>query len=174
VVLCGVVDSNCLLYCIAELLIEQERTKQKELEKKYDLLIAKEHTLQQSKRSRTPSGLHTPSTPGGTKTNKTEEGRSAGHYHDQLKLHFKAANDPNMYGITHTKFKLEIYRGRDAVYTCDSTGEDVRNLYIMMAVCDYEVENFLLKIENNYFNETNMDGKTTPPLFCPRSNVYVL
>ncbi len=149
--------------------MEIERTKQKE----HELLIEKEHTKQMgSKYSRTPSGVHTPCTPGGSRSKGSLEGRSPGYYYDELRLHFKAANDPNKYGMTLTKYKLDIVKGKTVVYTCDSTGVEVRNVYIMMSACDYEVESFLVKLKKSDFGEDFTLDKSTPPRFSHRSNVF--
>jgi hypothetical protein len=118
--------------------------------------------------SRSPSGLHTPVTPGGS----SQEGRSSGYYYDELKQHFKALNDPNKYGISLTKYKLDIFKGSESVYSCPSDGVAVRNVYIMMSACAYEVEPFLIKLSEGYFGEDFTDGKRTSPTFSSRSNVY--
>jgi hypothetical protein len=153
--------------------VEEERTKQKEQE----LLIEQERTKQmQSRRfagtySRSPSGLHTPSTPGGSKS--AQEHRSPGYYFDELKQHFYSVNLRERYAITMTRFRLDIYAGRDSIYDCQSTGVDVRNVYIMLSVCDYDVGQFLKNLRSGTFGEgfTTVD-KSTPPKFNQRLNVY--
>jgi hypothetical protein len=122
--------------------------------------------------SRSPSGLHTPVTPGGSKQKRSQEGRSSGYYYDELKQHFKALNDPNKYDIILTKYRLDIFKGSESVYSCPSDGVAVRNVYIMMSACAYEVEPFLIKLSEGYFGEDFTDGKRTSPTFSSRSNVY--
>ena len=164
-VLCSVCSDFCCV-CVDELLLEKERTKQMEIE--LEQIRLKQRPIY----SRSPSGLHTPVTPGGSQQKRSQEGRSSGYYYDELKQHFKASNDPNKYGISLTKYRLDIFKGSESVYSCPSDGVAVRNVYIMMSACAYEVEPFLIKLSEGYFGEDFTDGKRTPPTFSSRSNVY--
>jgi hypothetical protein len=145
--------------------MEKERTKQMEIE------LEQMRLKQRPIYSRSPSGLHTPVTPGGSRQKRSQEGRSSGYYYAELRLHFKASNDTNKYGITLTKYRLDIFRGLESVYSCRSDGVALRNVYIMLSVCAYEVEPFLSKLNEGCFGEDFTDGKKTPPKFSTRSNV---
>jgi hypothetical protein len=59
---------------------------------------------------------------------------------------------------------LYNYDGKEPVYSCGSTREEVRNLYIMMAAASYAVDEFLTKLNKGEFGESfGWQGKGTPP-----------
>ena len=147
--------------------VEREKTKQ-EAEKTKQLKRTGKSSS--GTPSRGISGIGTP------KQSSASSGqKSVGYYFDDLKKHFDGINDRNRYSLTITKFKCDIYDGKESVYNVtvdqfDSTS--IRNLSLMMYASDYKVGVFLEKFQSKCFGDEFDLGAVTPPLFLPRSNVY--
>jgi hypothetical protein len=128
-------------------------------------------------RSQPRSGLHTPN------VYKSSGERSVGYYFYQLKSHFKAKNKAERWIITCTRYLCVIYDGKKEQYRVEFEGPSdsaaVRNLYLMLHSCNYDVEDFLKKFgegEFENFNGCGSDGNrlSTPPVHNIRENVFVL
>jgi hypothetical protein len=50
----------------------------------------------------------------------------------------------------------------------------IRNLYLMLHSCNYNVDSFIEKNENGEFNDYDGSENKTPEDYNPRSNVYVM
>ena len=143
--------------------LEALAARQKELELQIRYLVARKS------RSGTPSGLHTPKHLSGS-----SQEHSAGHYFDELKKHFYSKNNKDQYGISLTRYACSIHFGRNhnPVYNTSSSPVDVRNLYIMLSVCGYDVTLFLKKLNADEFGVDFIEGKITPDKYSERSTLY--
>ena len=56
-----------------------------------------------------------------------------------------AAEYGEEYTVTLTKAKCTIYQGNEALLSVGSDATSVRNLYISLAVCDYDVDYYLIR-----------------------------
>jgi hypothetical protein len=100
-------------------------------------------------RSQPRSGLHTPN------VYKSSGERSVGYYFKELKSHFTAKNNVERWIITCTRYVCIIFDGKKEQYKVEYEGPfdsaPVRNLYLMLHSCNYDVEDFLKKFEEGEF-----------------------
>jgi hypothetical protein len=96
-------------------------------------------------------------------------------YFPAVRLHFKAHNNTDRYEITRTKLACNIFDGKNISYTTGTDVVSMRNLYLMLNSCNYNVTAFLEKCQQGEFDQfDHFDGseQKTPDPFNERSNVY--
>lgn len=118
-----------------------------------ELLLCKAH-------SETSSGNSTPTSSSDSFTLVSSDARR---YFEELCEHIKGIHG-DKYRLTLTEKSCKLFEGRSKqLYATDGNVASVRNLYIMMAVCGYDVDDFLTRIQDEQFvNEERPKGKTLP------------
>lgn len=107
--------------------------------------------------------------------------RSVRYYFQKLKSHFTEKNNMQRWGLTYTRYLCIIYDGNKEKYKVEFEGPydsaPVRNLYLMLHSCQYNVEDFLKKLGEGEFQDfSGRDSAgnrlVTPPEY--RGNVFFL
>lgn len=108
------------------------------------------------------SGLHTP--PLKSSQPFVPSVRSPGYYFDKLKYHF-SANEANKhkYSIVLTGVGCKILGRNTVLHQEEANTTSVRNLYLMLFACNYDVDEFLKRRDEGEFLVFNGAICTTPP-----------
>ena len=119
-----------------------------------------------SPKSRGSSGSSGRSTPHSQSTKGERD------YFPAVRLHFNAHNNSARYKITRTKLACTIFDGKNISYTTGTDVISMRNLYLMLNSCNYNVTAFLEKCKQGEFDHFDGSEQKTPDPFNERSNVY--